>query len=76
HENKKNYFYCFTLFSFLLAVLSTSKIFLILFLVYIVGINSYVSKKKLLIYGTFVFGLFALSSIILGKFSSDPEGKI
>ncbi|EFF9318999.1 oligosaccharide repeat unit polymerase, partial [Escherichia coli] len=30
----------------------------------------------LLIYGTFVFGLFALSSIILGKFSSDPEGKI
>lgn len=57
-------------------MLSTSKIFLILFLVYIVGINSYVSKKKLLIYGVFVFGLFALSSIILGKFSSDPEGKI
>jgi len=75
-EKKKWIHALFVCTSLMLAILSTSKIFIILFVIYVTGMNNYISKKKIAIYGCISLLFFGLSSIILGKFSSDPNSNI
>jgi hypothetical protein len=56
----------------LLAILSTSKVFLLIWLLYIAYLNKVNLKYFIVYFVIFVF-LFAVSHIVLQKFSSNPE---
>lgn len=76
NEMKKYKYTFFLLISFILAILSTSKIFLILVVIFAIGFNSVISKRKIATYGFIIIFIFGLSSVILGKFSSNPNDGI
>ena len=58
-----------------LAIISTAKIFILLLMFYTLSINSFkLGLKQILIILLSGFLFFSLSSIILGKFSSNGEG--
>jgi hypothetical protein len=76
-ESDVKYSRLFLYMSLIVAILSTAKIFLLLFLFYVLSINRYrLSFKGLFIISLYGFGLFALSSIVLNKFSNDGDGNL
>ncbi|EPA8654105.1 O-antigen polymerase [Photobacterium damselae] len=60
-------FFCFSL---VISLISTSKIFLLLVVMYSMGINNKIEIKKIFFISIGILSVFILSSILLNKFSS------
>ena len=72
YKNKLSLFNIFMFLSFVVAVISTTKIFILIFLFFVFHMYN-LKFFKLILFALIAFLLFAMSHLVIGKFSSSPD---